>query len=1018
MVSNAKLAAILESVQLPSPKGVALSVILLTQQENVSNLQLAHAIKADPALSGLLIKVANNRFAGQSRHIASVLDAVTLLGFNTIRQLVLGLSLMDEHRAGRCASFDYPLFWSHALLAAITAQNLVMHSKIGSGEEAFVLGLLGDIGTLAFASVYPLEYGRLLETVERDPDKELKALELAEFGFDHNQLTQAMLADWGMPKVFQDVIRYHDDPTQSDYEEDTRTGRLLYVLHIAGHFARVCLNQPQRRKMIPQLILVTTRYGVELAELTRLGDQSLCEWREWSSLCGILPIQVPRVAELLAAAPLEMTEHEEELPGSSTFYPLRILLVDDDRAIILLLTTLLKKLGHTVMTAGTGIEGLANIEIFKPQLIITDWIMPQMNGIEFCRALRKNPAWRNIYVFIMTAQTGEDSLIEAFEAGANDYMTKPLRPKLLAARLRAAQRVVQLQDEIEFDRGQLHKFANELVNFNHRLRKSDMSMRAILDNSPYLTWLKDAEGHYIKINDKYLQYCGQQDTAQVIGKTDFDLWPKEFANKYQADDNTVMAQRQQMRFEESIPDGNTLRWVETFKTPVIDENGKLLGTTGFARDISERKRLEHDLQESELRYRTVANYTSDWEYWILPDQSFRYMSPSCEQISGYTAAEFYASPQLLTRIIHPDDLPYYIGHIHKISTQGLSEPLDFRIYTKSGELRWLSHVCQPVYDEQGQHLGQRASNRDISERKHTEQMLTDSERGMKELFENLRSGVAMYQASADGQDFIITAFNHAAECIDKVKREDLLGKNVADVFPGIIEFGLLDVFRRVWKSGVAEHYPVSFYQDGKISGWRENYVYKLTRGDIVAIYDDVTQEKQAEEKISYQANYDALTGLPNRTLFDDRLSRSLATAKRDKTQLALMFLDLDKFKPVNDTYGHDVGDLLLIAAAQRMLACVRESDTVSRAGGDEFVLLLPGIQTEQDALQVAEKLLIALNRPFELSGYNLSISASIGIAIFPEHGDTEKALAKQADIAMYYAKGNGRNRAQLYRPEL
>ncbi len=184
--------------------------------------------------------------------------------------------------------------------------------------------------------------------------------------------------------------------------------------------------------------------------------------------------------------------------STATFYKLRILLVDDDRAILLLLKTLLEKAGHTVNTARSGIEGLACIDSFKPQLIITDWMMPQMDGIEFCRALRKNPAWRSIYVFIMTAQEGEDRLVEAFEAGANDYMTKPLRPKLLVARLRAAQRVVQLQEEVDFDRQQLHQFADELVNFNHRLRKSDMSMRAILDNSPYLTWLKDTEGRYLK----------------------------------------------------------------------------------------------------------------------------------------------------------------------------------------------------------------------------------------------------------------------------------------------------------------------------------------------------------------------------------------------------------------------------------------------------------------------------------------------------------------------------------------
>lgn len=295
-----------------------------------------------------------------------------------------------------------------------------------------------------------------------------------------------------------------------------------------------------------------------------------------------------------------------------------------------------------------------------------------------------------------------------------------------------------------------------------------------------------------------------------------------------------------------------------------------------------------------------------------------------------------------------------------------------------------------------------------------EDALLKSESRLKELFENLSSGVAVYQVSPDGLDFIITAFNGAAERIENLHRENLIGKNVTEVFPGIKEFGLLEIFRRVWQSGIAEHFPISFYQDGRIAGWRNNYVYKLPNSEIVAIYDDVTKEKQAEEKMQHLAHHDALTGLPNRALFTDRLQQSFVTAKRDQSHFVLMFLDLDKFKSVNDELGHDVGDLLLKEAAERMQNCVRESDTVSRIGGDEFVVLLPAIDAEQDAMLVAEKILYALNQPFELAGHSISISASIGVAAYPEHGSDEKTLTKHADIAMYYAKSGGRNNALLY----
>lgn len=308
--------------------------------------------------------------------------------------------------------------------------------------------------------------------------------------------------------------------------------------------------------------------------------------------------------------------------------------------------------------------------------------------------------------------------------------------------------------------------------------------------------------------------------------------------------------------------------------------------------------------------------------------------------------------------------------------------------------------------------------RDITERRRAEEILRESESRLKELFEHLSSGVAVYQASPDGKNFIFTAFNEAAERIENVKRGDLIGRNVIDIFPGIVEFGLLDVFRRVWQSGVAEHFPVSFYQDGRIAGWRENYVYKLPNGEIVAIYDDVTREKQAEEKILYLAHYDALTALPNRTLFADRLRQALVTARRDKAYIALMFLDLDKFKPVNDSFGHDVGDLLLKEVALRVQRCVRESDTVSRIGGDEFIVLLPAIEAAQDAMRVAEKILHALGQTFELDEHRIRISASIGIAVYPEHGGDEKILTRHADIAMYHAKSSGRNNARLYRPDM
>ncbi len=166
------------------------------------------------------------------------------------------------------------------------------------------------------------------------------------------------------------------------------------------------------------------------------------------------------------------------------------------------------------------------------------------------------------------------------------------------------------------------------------------------------------------------------------------------------------------------------------------------------------------------------------------------------------------------------------------------------------------------------------------------------------------------------------------------------------------------------------------------------------------------------------AHFDVLTALPNRALFHDRLSQVLAQAKRDGANCALMFLDLDKFKSVNDTFGHHIGDLLLQEVARRIKACVRETDTVSRLAGDEFTVLLPHVHSKQDAASIAEKITAALAQPFHLNGQEVNIGSSTGIAFYPDDAGSDEALIKCADSAMYVAKQQGRGMFSLYRQEV
>ncbi len=205
--------------------------------------------------------------------------------------------------------------------------------------------------------------------------------------------------------------------------------------------------------------------------------------------------------------------------------------------------------------------------------------------------------------------------------------------------------------------------------------------------------------------------------------------------------------------------------------------------------------------------------------------------------------------------------------------------------------------------------------------------------------------------------------------------------------------------------------------------WQELHIAPVKDAEdkithYVAAMLDITERKQAHERLDFLAHHDVLTGLPNRTLFFDRIQQGMVQMKRDTGQLALLFIDLDKFKPINDQYGHAIGDEVLLEAAQRMKTCVRKSDTVGRIGGDEFVVLLLDVKSVVNATNRAEKFREVLFQPFMVNDKSLFISASIGVALFTEHALTRNELAKHADYAMYYSKQHGGNQVNVYHPSM
>ena len=303
--------------------------------------------------------------------------------------------------------------------------------------------------------------------------------------------------------------------------------------------------------------------------------------------------------------------------------------------------------------------------------------------------------------------------------------------------------------------------------------------------------------------------------------------------------------------------------------------------------------------------------------------------------------------------------------------------------------------------------------RDISLRKETETTLLLA----AQVFENARDAIMVLD-----KEFKVVSVNQAFADITGYTPEQVLGKDVPGL-QGVHEPGF---YQHIWDYvAIQDHWEGELWSvrgnGDKFPAWAAMTAIRGVRGEVsnyMVILSDLTSRQRVDERTRHLAEHDFLTDLPNRVLFLDRLQLALATARRQGTRLAVMFIDLDRFKQINDGHGHQVGDLVLKEVAQRLVHCVRTVDTVSRLGGDEFVVLLTGIGGVDQAAHVASTVMESVAQPIEVDGQSLSLSVSIGIAMFPSDGSNVETLLKNADVAMYHAKQSGRNDFQFFSPEM
>ena len=575
--------------------------------------------------------------------------------------------------------------------------------------------------------------------------------------------------------------------------------------------------------------------------------------------------------------------------------------------------------------------------------------------------------------------------------------------------------------------------------------------------------LLSMDGDFVYVNQAHAQLFGYAHAATLIGKNWRILYDPEEAQRYETE--VLPALQQQGHWQgEAIAqrrDGST--FAEEVSVTLLKDDGLLC----VCRDVSERKQAEAALRQAEEKYRSIFENAVEGIFQTTLEGHYLTANPMLAKLYGYDSPQTLITS--LTDIRHQLYVEPQRRDEFSQRLQAQDAVLDFesQVYRRDGSIIWISENARAIRDHTGQLIGYEGTVEDITQRKQAEaelhqrdsllqgvaaamqHLLTDTnyevaianvlktlgqaaavdrlyihqnhphpetgEQAMSIRYEWVRDGIqpTLQQPHWQNQTY------QAAGMVDWYKA---LSKGQA-VSGGVDDLSALkqDLLRLDHILSVLlvpiliddQFWGFIGFDDCKTQHrWSSNEESILVA--MAASIGGALKRQQAETTIRYQAFHDLLTGLPNRMLFNDRLPLALANASRTESMLAVMFLDLDRFKTINDTLGHAIGDQLLQTVARRLNQCLREGDTIARWGGDEFTLLLPQISNAEDAAKAAQRLSEALKPAFYLEAHELYISCSIGIALYPHDGEDDQTLLKHADAALYRVKEQGRNGYQLY----
>ena len=563
-----------------------------------------------------------------------------------------------------------------------------------------------------------------------------------------------------------------------------------------------------------------------------------------------------------------------------------------------------------------------------------------------------------------------------------------------------------------------HNLEAQVEARSQELRAVTTQQNAILDNAAALILVLDREGRIRRFNracERLTDYA----FAEVEGKFAWDLFvaPEEREAVRDQAFRALVENPQALHGSYTnhwVARDGTQRLIEWSNSVLVDAQGRMEFMIALGTDVTEKRLAEVALRESAQRL-NEAQRIAQVGSWELELASGRLTwSDEIFRLFEIDRTAFGASYEAFLDAVHPEDREGVDAAYKRSLETHAPYELTHRLRMADGRIKWVNERCETRYDAQGKPLRSTGTVQDITARKQAEEAL----RLYASVFEH--SGEALVITDADNR---IVAVNPAFTRQTGYVLDEVRGKD-----PGILGSGQTprETYQAMWsalgQSGYWQGELLCRRKDHSLyPKWMSVSVIRGADGHVtnyIASFTDITERKQAEAQISRLAYQDALTGLLNRFSLQSQLEQALAMAQREKRSLAVAFLDLDRFKTINDTMGHAVGDQLLREAARRLRDSVRHSDIIARLGGDEFVVVLTEVDDVMAAARVADKILHALAQPYRVDHHRLHSTASIGLAFYPDDGEDGDTLMKNADTAMYHAKSQGRNNVQFFAQEM